>query len=179
MSALESSDLTLPFIEVGDTVRLKDPYQPRDVHPKVAATMRRHIFTDPEIDTQADRPDNVSLDLYRDVEAAQQYLAFSHGTVVEALSQYSRGAVDLEAAQAVLPANPEPRNWPRRNVSLHLHNLQTGLVYYDQGAGTRGVPCHVDEHTANHVLIQKADKSYGHRETALAALHRELGITEA
>lgn len=91
-------------------------------------------------------------------------------TLAAALANYSTITEKYPSLREVLTTFEEESNEKLGRIDNEIDGI---------GHIPRGVPCHVDEHTANHVLIQKADKSYGHRETALAALHRELGISEA
>ncbi|SDG32613.1 hypothetical protein [Halorientalis regularis] len=178
------TDLTLPFVEKGDVVRLKRPYWPdtSSLHRSVNKALSRLLINHPEIETRdAEKPEEVSLVLCRQDERAHEILNFTHATVVEILDRYSGGELNWRAIdrfQAASGTNDRAGR-PVQNVALQLHNPSTGLVYYDRGAGTRGIPSYVDFHTAQLSLIQKHDRSYEQRTTDIGNLHRSFGITEA
>jgi len=178
------TDLTLPFVEKGDVVRLKRPYWPdtSSLHRSVNKALSRLLINHPEIETRdTEKPEEVSLTLSRQNERAHEILNFTHGTVVEILDRYSGGELNWRAVDQFQTASgtSDKAARPVRNVALQLHNPSTGLVYYDRGAGTRGIPSYVDFHTAQLSLIQKHDRSYEQRTADIGKLHRALGISEA
>lgn len=96
---------SLPFVECGDVVRLKKPYQPdwEMAHEPVKQQLRSALFEDSGVDTSfADEPVDVRLSVYRDSEAAAKYLELIHGTVAQIVSRYSAGTYDLSEAATYL-----------------------------------------------------------------------------
>ncbi|SEO97608.1 hypothetical protein SAMN05216388_102537 [Halorientalis persicus] len=181
---IPDTDLSIPFVEKGDVVRLKRPYWPdaSSLHPSVNKALSRLLINHSDIDTgDAEKPEKVSPALCRQDEHAHEILNWTHGTVVEILDRYTGGELDWKAVDQFQTASRtgDKASRPVRNVALQLHNPSTGLVYYDNGAGHRGIPSYVDFHTAQLSLIQKHNRSYEQRTTDIANLHRSLGINEA
>jgi len=173
-------DGPFPAVEKGDYVRLKEPYHisPDFLHKGVRETMaalvsaRYDSLDDDETNSRAPGLITASRDeRYRDL------FSLSHGTVVEVVSRYPRRGLPESHPAASGGVSSAPG--PARNVSLHLFNPATGVLYAGVHPTEPGKPEFIDHHVAELVLVQKHDETWGDSlDIDIGERYAEFGIED-
>lgn len=179
MNALaEPDDVPFPLVEKGDFVRLKEPYMPSDVsiEPNLKTTIgalaRDRDHPDASTKRAAERGTTHHL---RHDETYSDLFEFTHGTVVEIVSRFP--AREMQTRAALVQQYDDHGGGPVRNVSLHLFNPDTGLMYVGGHPTESGKPEFVDHHVAELVLVHKHDESWGNEyDIDIAEVYAEWGI---
>jgi hypothetical protein len=173
-------DDSFPAVEKGDYVRLKEPYHvaPDMLHGGVRETVAALVsarYDSLDDDGTYSRAPALSA-AARDKRYGDLF-SFSHGTVVEVVSRYRpRG---LPAAHPAAPHGLSNVDLPARNVSLHLFNPATGVLYAGGHPTEPGKPEYVDHHVAELVLVQKHDETWGEPlEVDIGERYAEFGIED-
>lgn len=174
---LSPEDLPKPLIQLGDIVRLHEPYSAgMDSFSKPQrAALRAFIFH--EVDDEihgASEPDMVPLrKLGADDELA--HLVYpTHGIVTEIIGRYRPQA--QTRADAYAPHLADEYSDQPRNVSLNLFNAYSGVVY---GGGHPIRPRYVDYHVGNLTLITRpATAAEGTYHIDLRDAYEMIGISE-
>lgn len=181
MSAIaDPDDIPFPLLEKGDFVRLKEPYRPlpeslnsQTAEAMVAAAAKE----DPEILERMQEGRPTSVFHLRDRTDVGHVTEFTHGTVVEIVSRYSKTAESNRPDISVV--DEYDGTYCVRNVSLHLFNPENGLMYLGGHPTEPGKPEFVDHHVAEIILVHKHDQSWGNEnEIDIAEKYGEWGIED-
>jgi len=173
-------DGPFPAVEKGDYVRLKEPYHvaPDMLHGGVRETVAALVSARYDsLDDDGTYSRAPALSAAARDERYRDLFSFSHGTVVEIVSRFPRQQLpEPNPAGMSLPAAPVG---PARNVSLHLFNPATGVLYAGGHPTEPGKPEFVDHHVAELVLVQKHDETWGDSlDIDIGERYAEFGIED-
>lgn len=157
---MATEEIPRPLLERGDFVRLKRPYEPGDVSFRKPIRIAFKALAQQRAeelghDWVEDYP--VSIGIFRGDKDYEDLFQFTHGTIVEVVSRYASG---------------DPKN-----VSLHLFNPETGLMYVHGHPTEPGAPMFVDHHVGELVLIHKYNEKWGNEyELDVAEVYDDRGV---
>jgi len=174
----DDDDIPFPLLEKGDFVRLKEPYKPTDMMldgPLQVSLARqvRDLARQHDEDGIASSP-HPARAAYRS-DTFEHLFQFTHGTVTNIVSRFP--AMEYETIAGHVRQYDDTGGAPPRNVSLHLYNPETGLMYVGGHPSEPGKPEFVEHHIADLVLVHKHDQTWGNEyDLDIAEVYAEWGI---
>jgi hypothetical protein len=156
----DPADIPLPLLECGDWVALAEPYSVSvgSLAPGVRQALEALVEQRARElgDDGLDYPQ--TIDYARRLDDYADLFTFTHGTVVETVTTYNITDAARSASHAArMNEAYGDRRGPASNVSLRLHNPETGLAYIGSG----GCPEYVDFSTEALILKHKSADSWG------------------
>jgi len=181
MSALaDGDDIPFPLLEKGDFVRLKEPYKPVMMGPAIersAADLARERINPGADYFPWENVEDAPVPWLKDQSHTEHLFEFTHGTVVQVVSRYPRHQVSTTDAEIV--HFEDTGGGPPRNVSLHLFNPDTGLMYVGSHPSEPGKPEFVDNHVGGLVLVHKHNETWGNEyDIDIAEVYAGWGIED-
>lgn len=165
----------VPLIEVGDFVRLKEPYPVSNLAlnddglaEMIVALCLNRYRENPEIipdqngqrtylENKLDNGKQIRPSFFKDMDGFSDLFQWTHGIVVEVVSRYQA----THLTPYYLDKYREAGEWPAQRVSIHPFNPKYGMIKVGGHPTEPGKPEFVDTHARELILIHKSEDSWG------------------